>query len=318
MAFLAEITAKHKVMRANSPIISLRQMVVGRWQAIPITGRSGVFVILAAGALTAMHAVVRHLSTDIHPFELAFFRSLFGFFALSPMFFQHGVRSIRTAQPKLQFLRGITGIGAMLTWFYGLSLVPLAEATALSFTNAIFGSIIAAIFLKEHLSRQRLAAVFTGFVGILVILRPGLIEWNAGTLLVLFSAICWGSSVVMVKKLSQTDSTVSIVAWFGIQLSLLSFPFAVVVWTWPSWTDYVWLGLMGILGTLGHLAMTRGLKLAASAVAFPVDFTRLLWAGLFGFVFFAEFPDLWTWVGAGIIIVSTIVFLYRESRTSLR
>ena len=122
----------------------------------------------------------------------------------------------------------------------------------------------------------------------------------------------------MVKKLSQTDSTVSIVAWFGIQLSLLSFPFAVVVWTWPSWTDYVWLGLMGILGTLGHLAMTRGLKLADSAVAFPLDFTRLLWAGLFGFVFFAEFPDLWTWVGAGIIIVSTIVFLYRESRTTLR
>ena len=137
MAFLAAITSKHKVMRANSPIISLRQMVVGRWQAIPITGRSGVFVILAAGALTAMHAVVRHLSTDIHPFELAFFRSLFGFFALSPMFFQHGVRSIRTAQPKLQFLRGITGIGAMLTWFYGLSLVPLAEATALSFTLSL-------------------------------------------------------------------------------------------------------------------------------------------------------------------------------------
>jgi drug/metabolite transporter (DMT)-like permease len=296
-------------------LIPLRQIVVGRWQAIPITGQSGVLLIFAAGVVTAMHAVVRHLSADIHPFELAFFRSLFGFFALSPLFFQHGVKSIRTVQPKLQLLRGITGIGAMLTWFYGLSLVPLAEATALSFTNAIFGSIIAAIFLKEHLSRQRLAAIFTGFVGVLVILRPGLIELNVGTLLVLFSSLCWGSSLVMVKKLSQTDSTVSIVAWFGIQMSLLSFPFAAVVWTWPGWTDYAWLGLMGIFGTLGHLAITRGLKLVDSAAVFPLDFTRLLWAGLFGFVFFAEFPDLWTWVGAGIIIASTIVFLYRESRS---
>jgi drug/metabolite transporter (DMT)-like permease len=289
-------------------------MAVGRWQAIPVTGRSGVLVILAAGALTAMHTIVRYLSADIHPFELAFFRSLFGFFTLSPLFFRHGVGLIRTAQPKLQFLRGITGIGAMLTWFYGLSLVPLAEATALSFTNAILGSIIAAIFLKEHLSRHRLVAVFTGFLGVLVILRPGLIEWNVGTLLVLFSAICWGSSVVMVKQLSRTDTTVSIVVWFGIQLSLLSFPFAVAVWTWPGWTDYAWLGLMGILGTLGHLAMTRGLKLIDSAAVFPLDFTRLLWAGLFGFAFFAEFPDLWTWVGAGTIIGSTIFLLYRESQ----
>jgi drug/metabolite transporter (DMT)-like permease len=285
------------------------------WQSIPVAGRSGSLVIIAAGALTAMHTVVRYLSSDIHPFELAFFRSLFGFVALSPLFFRHGIKLLHTVQPKLQILRGVLGIGAMLTWFYGLSLVPLADATALSFTNAIFGSIIAAIFLKERLSGQRLVAIGTGFFGVLIILRPGVIEWNVGVLLVLFSSICWGSSVVIVKQLSRSDTTISIVAWFGIQLSLLSFPFAVLVWTWPSWTDYVWLGLMGVFGTLGHLAMTKALKLIDSAAVFPLDFTRLLWAGLFGFVFFSELPDLWTWVGACIIISSTIFFLHRESLT---
>jgi len=270
-------------------------------------------MILAAGCLTAMHTVVRYLSADIHPFELAFFRNLFGLLALSPLFFQHGIESFRTSQPKLQALRGITGICAMLAWFFGLSVVPLAEATALSFTNAIFGSVIAAVFLREHLSRGRIAAVVVGVVGVLIILRPGFSDWNIGTLIVLFSAMCWGASIVIIKQLSQTDTSVSIVAWFGIQLTLLSLPFAALVWVWPSAVDYIWLVVMGIFGTLGHLAMIRALRRMDSAAVFPLDFTRLIWAGVFGFIFFFEFPDLWTWIGASIIVASTIIFLRRES-----
>ncbi|MBO68927.1 MAG: RNA polymerase subunit sigma-54 [Acidiferrobacteraceae bacterium] len=269
-------------------------------------------MIAAAGCMTAMHTVVRYLSADIHPFELVFFRSLFGLLALSPLFFQYGVNSFRTSQPRLQALRGLTGICATLAWFFGLSVVSLAEATALSFTNAIFGSVIAAVFLREHFSGRRVAAVLVGLIGVLIILRPGLSDWNSGTLIVLFSAMCWGASIVIIKQLSRTDTSVSIVAWFGIQLTLFSLPFAVLVWTWPSTVDYVWLGLMGILGTLGHLAMVRALRLMDAAAAFPLDFTRLIWAGLFGFIFFFEFPDLWTWIGAAIIITSTIIFLRRE------
>ena len=286
------------------------------WCAISPIGRGAALMILSGGSLTAMHSVVRYLSSDIHPFEVAFFRNIFGFLALSPLFVRHGLGLLRVRRPKLQALRGLTGITAMLCWFYGLSLVPLTEATALSFTNAIFGSIIAAIFLKEQLSRQRLGAIVFGFLGILVIVRPGLVEWNFGTFLVLIAAVCWGASVVVVKELSRTDSPASIVAWFGIQLSILSFPFAFLFWSWPIMTDYFWLGLMGILGTLGHLAMTRSLKLMDSAVVFPLEFTRLLWAGLFGYLFFSELPDIWTWLGASIIVISTFFFLRRESRLS--
>ena len=286
------------------------------WCAISPIGRGAALMILSGGSLTAMHSVVRYLSSDMHPFEVAFFRNIFGFLALSPLFVRHGLGLLRVSRPKLQALRGLTGITAMLCWFYGLSLVPLTEATALSFTNAIFGSIIAAIFLKEQLSRQRLGAIVFGFLGILVIVRPGLVEWNFSTFLVLIAAVCWGASVVVVKELSRTDSPASIVAWFGIQLSILSFPFAFLFWSWPIMTDYFWLGLMGILGTLGHLAMTRSLKLMDSAVVFPLEFTRLLWAGLFGYLFFSELPDIWTWLGASIIVISTFFFLRRESRLS--
>ena len=288
----------------------------GLWATIPAPGRGGVLMILAGGLLTAMHSVVRYLSSEMHPFEIAFFRNVFWFLALSPLFIRYGLELLRVRQPKLQALRGVTGIIAMLCWFSGLSVVPLTEATALSFTNTIFGSIIAAIFLKEHLSRRRLGAIFFGFLGILVIVRPGLIEWNSGTFLVLVAAFCWGGSVVVIKELSRTDTSASIVAWFGIQLSVMSFPFAIMVWSWPVITDYFWLALMGLLGTLGHLAMTRALKLMDSTAVFPLEFIRLLWAALFGYVFFSELPDVWTWLGAAIIVISTLSFLRREARGS--
>ena len=286
-----------------------------RWRAIPSVGRSSALVIFAAGSLTALHAVVRHLSDHIHPFELVFFRSLFGFFAITPLLFRGSTTLLRSAQPKLQFLRGCLGMVAMFTWFYGLSLIPLAEATALSFTNAIFGALVATIFLGERLSGQRLIAILLGLIGVMIILRPGFVNWNVGTILVLFAALCWGSNVVIIKQLSRTDSAVLIVAWFGVQLSVLSLPFAIMVWTWPTWTDYLWLGLMGILATSGQFAITSGLKLVDSSAVFPLDFTRLLWAGLFGYIFFSEHPDVWTWIGAAIIIGGTVFFIRRESNT---
>ena len=182
----------------------------------------------------------------------------------------------------------------MLSWFYGLSMVPLAEATALSFTNAIFGSLAAMIFLRERMTIGRGVAIVIGFVGVLVILRPGFGDIDIGLLWVLFSAMCWGCSVVIVKQLGRTDSAVSIVAWVGMQLSVLSLPFALTVWTWPTVQEWLWLLSLGLLATLGHLCMVQGLKLADAMTIFPLDFTRLIWASVLGFFIFSESLDLWT------------------------
>ena len=143
------------------------------WERLPSTARVAILVITAAGALSAMHAVVRYLSPSIHPFELAFFRSVFGFIVIVPLLLRSGMEAVRTHQPRLQMLRGLVSIAAMLSWFYGLSMVPLAEATALSFTNAIFGSLAAMIFLRERMTIGRGVAIVIGFVGVLVLLRPG-------------------------------------------------------------------------------------------------------------------------------------------------
>tara|TARA_B100001123_G_scaffold288159_1_gene321089 strand:- start:208 stop:1032 length:825 start_codon:yes stop_codon:yes gene_type:complete len=273
-----------------------------------------MLVVSAAGSLSAMHAIVRFLSPSIHPFELAFFRSLFGFIVILPLLLRGGIDSVRTHQPRLQMLRGVVSIAAMMSWFYGLSMVPLAEATALSFTNVIFGSLAAIIFLREKMTMARGIAVFIGFVGVLVILRPGFVQMDIGVVCVLFSALCWGCSVVIVKQLGRTDAAVSIVAWVGIQLSILSLPFALSVWVWPTMEEWLWLSLLGTLATIGHLCMVQGLKLTDAMTIFPLDFTRLIWASLFGLFIFSEWPDVWTFVGAGIIVISGTFMLYREDR----
>ena len=279
-----------------------------------MTVRVAMLVVSAAGSLSAMHAIVRFLSPSIHPFELAFFRSLFGFIVILPLLLRGGIDSVRTHQPRLQMLRGVVSIAAMMSWFYGLSMVPLAEATALSFTNVIFGSLAAIIFLREKMTMARGIAVFIGFVGVLVILRPGFVQMDIGVVCVLFSALCWGCSVVIVKQLGRTDAAVSIVAWVGIQLSILSLPFALSVWVWPTMEEWLWLSLLGTLATIGHLCMVQGLKLTDAMTIFPLDFTRLIWASLFGLFIFSEWPDVRTFVGAGIIVISGTFMLYREDR----
>lgn len=290
------------------------QYSVSQWIQLPMTVRVAMLVVSAAGSLSAMHAIVRFLSPSIHPFELAFFRSLFGFIVILPLLLRGGIDSVRTHQPRLQMLRGVVSIAAMMSWFYGLSMVPLAEATALSFTNVIFGSLAAIIFLREKMTMARGIAVFIGFVGVLVILRPGFVQMDIGVVCVLFSALCWGCSVVIVKQLGRTDAAVSIVAWVGIQLSILSLPFALSVWVWPTMEEWLWLSLLGTLATIGHLCMVQGLKLTDAMTIFPLDFTRLIWASLFGLFIFSEWPDVWTFVGAGIIVISGTFMLYREDR----
>ena len=279
-----------------------------------MTVRVAMLVVSAAGSLSAMHAIVRFLSPSIHPFELAFFRSLFGFIVILPLLLRGGIDSVRTHQPRLQMLRGVVSIAAMMSWFYGLSMVPLAEATALSFTNVIFGSLAAIIFLREKMTMARGIAVFIGFVGVLVILRPGFVQMDIGVVCVLFAALCWGCSVVIVKQLGRSEAAVSIVAWVGIQLSILSLPFALSVWVWPTMEEWLWLSLLGTLATIGHLCMVQGLKLTDAMTIFPLDFTRLIWASLFGLFIFSEWPDVWTFVGAGIIVISGTFMLYREDR----
>jgi len=295
------------------------------WASIAsaVTGASanlrGMLMMLVATAiLSCMHGLVRHVSAELHPFEIAFFRNLFGLLVLVPFVLRVGRAGLATRRPGLQLLRGVVVVVAMLCWFYGLSVVPIAQATALSFTSAIFGSLGAAVFLGERMRRRRWTAVAFGFLGVMVILRPGLGDFDAASLIVLLAALSWAGSVIMVKLLARTDTTVSIVTWITVIMALFSLPPALLVWAWPTPEQLAWLCLIGGLGTVGHLAMARSFKLAEATAVLPIDFTRLIWTSLIGYLAFAEVPGVWVWVGGAVIFASTTYIAYREAGLGLR
>ncbi|MFQ5954059.1 MAG: DMT family transporter [Kiloniellales bacterium] len=290
--------------------------------ATALAGASGnlrgmLMMALATIVLASMHSMVRHVGAEVHPFEIAFFRNLFGLLVMLPWLIRAGPASLASRQPGMQALRGAVVLIAMLSWFYGLSVVPIAQATALSFTAAIFGSLGAVLFLGERMRLRRWTAVLIGFAGVLVILRPGLGAVDTGSLIVLLAAVSWGASLVIIKVLARTDSSVTIVAWVTIVLSVLSLPPALVVWAWPTPTQLMWLMLIGALGSAGHLAMTQALKLSDETTAvIPVDFMRLIWTSLIGYLAFAEVPDFWVWIGGSTIFASTLYIAYREAKVT--
>ncbi len=261
-----------------------------------------------------MHALVRHVGGELHPFEIGFFRNLFGFVAVLPLAVRGGRQVLVSAQPRLQLLRGAVGVVALMTWFYALSIVPIAEATALSFTASVFAAIGAVVFLGETMGIRRWAAVGLGFAGMIVILRPGVSAVSPGALLVLLSAVCWGSGVVIVKRLSRTDSTVTIVTWMAAMMVVLSSVPALWVWETPTLVQLGWLAAIGALGTIGMLSFTQALKMVDATTILPLDFARLVWASLIGLWAFGERPDAATWVGGAIIVASTSYIAWREAR----
>ncbi len=266
--------------------------------------------------LASMHGLVRLLSSDMHPFMIVFFRNLFGLVAVMPLLLRAGIGSLKTQHPKLHMIRAGVGVVAMLGWFYALSKVPIANATALSFSTTIFATVSAWLFLGEQLRWRRSAAIVVGLIGVYVVLRPSAEGFNIYALLVLLTSIAWGLSLTIVKHLSKTETPTSIVSWMGITLVILSFWPALTVWQTPTTEQLLWLFLVGALATAGHLLMTTSIQMADTSLIMSVDFTRLIWTALIGAYFFNEVLDAWTFVGASIIFLAGWYIVFRESRMS--
>ena len=252
----------------------------------PSTVTTALLLAIASTVLFAiMHSLVRYVSGSLHPFEIAFFRSLFGFAAVLPLVVRAGPSVFKSKNPKLLVVRGVTSATSMLCWFYGLSIVPIADATALSFTNILFATLGVSLFLGEPMRIRRWSAVVIGFVGMMLILRPGFSSFEFGTLIVLISAVLWGVGTVLVKTIARTDGTLTIVVWAAVALTIATAIPAATVWIWPSPVDLMWLALIGTLASVGTLGWTYALKTAEATMIIPTDFTRLVWAAGIGYFF---------------------------------
>lgn len=275
--------------------------------------RAVLYMAIASISMVVMHVLVRHLSLAMHPFQVAFFRNVFGFLFLLPILWRQGVAQLRPERPGLLLVRGISDAVAMLCFFTALGLTPLATVTALSFTAPLFATALAIPILKEVVGIRRALSLVVGFAGAVVVVRPGgetLI--TAGAALTLVSAFFWGLALVFIKLLSRTESTVSITFYAAVVLMPITLVAALPFWSWPSLDQLGWLVALGATGTLSQLCLSQSLRLADTSVVLPVDFTRLIWSALLGFVLFAEIPDLATFLGGTIIFSSVVYITYRE------
>lgn len=276
--------------------------------------RAVAFMVAASAALACMHGLVRFVSKDLHPFEIAFFRNFFGLMVFVPWLVRSGIGVLRTQRPGAHLIRGLFNSGSMLMWFTALSLVPLAEATALSLTGPLFVTLGAMAFLGETVRMRRWIALLVGASGALAIVRPGFEAVDPGMILAIASTALVAGSKLIAKSLTRTDSPATVAFYVQLVMGLVTLVFALFVWQWPTWEQLGWLALLGALGGAGHYLFTRAYVIADISFAEPVVFTRLIWAALFGYLVFAEIPDMYTWLGAALIVSATSYIAHRERR----
>jgi drug/metabolite transporter (DMT)-like permease len=273
---------------------------------------------LAASGFAVMTILVRMLSAELHPFEIAFFRNLFGLLPMVPWMMRSRLAGLRTNSVRKYALRAGLGIIGMFSWFNAVAHMPLADATSLSFIAPIFTSILAMFFLGERAGIRRWCAILVGFGGALLILRPGFQEIHPAAILQLGGCVAVAGSIIMVKMLSRTESSSAIVTYMGLYLVPMSLLPSLFVWETPRLELWPLLIAMGGFATLGQWAMTQAYAAADATVVLPFDYARLPFVALIGYFIFSESIDLWTWAGGLTIAGAAVYIAQRESRMSRR
>ena len=291
------------------------QKASSSWKSQTPVMRGIVLMCLSTIAFSIMHGLVRFVSEVLPPFQIAFFRNIFGLAFLFPLLMRSRFAILRTKQIGLHALRGVINMAAMLMFFTALAISPIAKVTALGFTAPIFMAILAVLVLGERFRIYRWSAIFLGFVGMLIILRPGLVAIDTGALLVIGSAALWAVAMIIIKIQSRTESSLTIVAYMGIFLGVFSIAPAVWVWQPFGLQTLGFMVLIGLFGSIAQMAISESLKETDSTALMPFDFLKLIWTAMIGVWFFSEIPDIYTWIGATVIFLSGLFIAIRERST---
>ena len=280
--------------------------------------RSNYFIVVALtliGTLTAalMASGVKYLSNDLNPFTICFFRCLIGLIIVLPFIIKNKFKAIKSKNIKLQFYRSFINVISMITWFSAIGIMHLEKATALGFTTPLFTTILAVIILREVIRAHRITALFIGFLGVLIIIRPGYLPIESGTLLMLIASFSFSIVLIMVKKLSDIDSSLTIIFYHLLFMTPLTFVIAIFFWEGINFSQFFIFVLMGSAGLISHWCLAQAFKLSDTTFIMPFQFTKLIWASFIGYVIFAESPDKWTWFGGIVIFASVIYITYREA-----
>ncbi len=277
---------------------------------------AAAYMLAYAISYAALWACVRHLSGDIHPLVLVFFRTFFGMMVILPILLKTRLPSWHGGQYPLYILRGIFNISSVMGAFYAVSLLPLADVVAFSYAAPVFATLLAVFFLGEKIGRHRILAIVAAFGGVMILIRPGFQTLNDGIWSALLSAVCFAATVICVKLLTRHDSP-SMVSLMGFIVAVpISFTVALFHWQWPRGEQWFFIILMGILSATAHLCMARALSRADLGAVMPFDFSRIIFAALMGITLFGDPFDNLTFLGGGIILASAVYATHREHKIS--
>ena len=270
-----------------------------------------ILMIISGFSFVVMHSAAKFLSDQIHIFEITFLRCALVAVVLAPMIFKEGKSSLITKQPKFQIYRIISNSIAMLCFFYGLTLTTLAEVTALNLTVPIFTTLLAFLFLNEKLKKHRLSALFIGFLGAIIVLRPD-IYINIGGVLILISALIWSVSLIFIKKLTETDSPVTISLYAGVGMIPATFVAAYPYLTMPNLYQFLIILFIAVTGTIAQTLLNSAFKRGQLAILLPFDYLKLIWSVLIGYTIFVESTTISLWIGGTLIVGASSYIAWRE------
>ena len=272
-----------------------------------------LWMLMSAVLFACMVITIRLASQTLHAFEVAFLRNLFGLLFALPLLWRAGSGLLRTDKLPLYFLRCVIGLLSMLCGFWAIAHLPLAQAVSISYSTPIFVTVGAVLVLGEVVRMRRWSAVAVGFIGVLIIVRPGSAAFSFDSVIALTAAIASASVAISIKILSRTEPADAIVLYTTLIWTPLSLLPAVFVWQWPSPLAWLWGAMAGLLGTAAHMCWTRALGAGEASALTPISFVQLPVVALLAWWLFGESVDRYTAIGAGIIFASTVYIAHREA-----
>ena len=275
--------------------------------------------LLAWAILPFMDTIAKYLSSDLSFFQITWARYFFTvFFTLPFMFFFFRKNLTWTTQPKLQFLRGLTLFFANVLFFYSISIISMAKALTLAFVAPLITTALSPIFLGEKVGFRRWSAVIVGFIGSLIVIRPGFIDFNLASIAALGTGCFYGIYLIITRKLHSSDSPLLTLLLTGV-VGLVFGSFLVpVVWINPTFNQWSLLALMGLFACLGHLFLILSLKYADASKLAPLGYFEIVTNIILGYYFFMDLPDKWTFLGLFVIISSGLYITFREGSKRIR
>lgn len=289
------------------------QDYIQRWQALPGNVRGSIIVIVASLVSVMMSSLIKHVGQTIPVIEILFVRQILVLIIISPVIFRNRATVFKSNIYGMHFMRAALSICAMYLGFSAVVNMPLAEVTAISFARILFTTILAIIFLNEVIGIRSWTSIIIGFVGVIVIIRPDPDNFNIYALMAIVSALFVSAVQIILRKLTQIDKPSTILVFHSVSITLfMSIP-AYFLWVMPSLDEMFYILMIGGLMSMMQWLFIQALRVGEAAAIAPMEYTRLLYAGVIGMIFFAETPTVWTLSGAGIIVASTLYTMHRNT-----